>query len=104
MFIATRYTVIKDYEDNHVNEEMIDKLDEMLTEYGVEHFFTLPDGDENGCAIEDDAVLNVYYDDTKDEMTFMLVALLWAKSVRKMSDERIKKAIVKRAKKIENRA
>lgn len=95
MFIGTRYQVIKDYEDCIVEEGMIEILDEMLTEYGVEHFFTLPDGDENGIALDDSHVVNVYYDDTKDSMTFSLVFLLWSKTVRKMRDERMEKGIVK---------
>lgn len=89
LFIANRYQVIKNTNDCTVEESMIEKLDEMLNEYGVKHFFTLPDGDGTGAAIDQDAVLNVYYDDDTDTMTFFLVYALWTKTVRKASDQRI---------------
>lgn len=89
LFIANRYQVVKNTEDCTINEGMIEKLDEMLTEYGVKHFFTLPDGDANGSAIDQDAVVNVFYDDDTDSMTFFLVYALWSKTVRKISDKRI---------------
>lgn len=102
MFVANRYQVIKDYEGvESVSNEMIEKLDEMLTEYGVQHFFTLPEGDENGIAINDDEIVYLYYDADKDEMTFGLVYMLWAKTVRKVSDERLAKAMKKFADKLE---
>lgn len=94
MFVANRYQIIKNYEDTiEVNEEMVEKLDKMLTENGVQHFFSLPAGDENGCAINDDEVVYVYYDADIDDMTFKLVYMLWAKTVRHIKDEKIVKAM-----------
>lgn len=89
LFIANRYQVIKNNNECQIEDGMIEKLDEMLNEYGVKHFFTLPDGDGTGAAIDQDAVVNVFYDADTDEMTFFLVYALWTKTVRKMSDKRI---------------
>lgn len=93
MFIADRFQVIKDYEGNTVGQGMIEKLDEMLTENGVEHFFSLPEGDKDGAAIRDDEVLYCYYDASKDAVAFLAIYVLWAKRVRGFSDERIKAGV-----------
>lgn len=90
MFVANRYQVIRDYEGFvGVNDEMIEKLDKMLTEYGVQHFFTLPEGDENGWAVRDDEIIYVFYDADIDDMTFSLVYMLWSKTVRNIPDDRL---------------
>ena len=94
MFIADRIQVIKQREgEAEITNEMIEKLDQMLTEYGVQHFFSLPKGDNEGIALDDDEILYIYYDRAQDEMTFNLVYMLWAKTVRNVSDERILKWI-----------
>lgn len=89
LFIANRYQVIKNTNDCEIKDGMIEKLDEMLTQYGVKHFFTLPEGDGTGVAIDQDVVVNVFYDDDIDSTTFFLVYALWSKTVRKMGDKRI---------------
>lgn len=88
MFIADTMKHIKENENYLVEEGMIEKLDKMLTEYGVQHFFSLPiETDENGCA-KDGYVLEVFYD-SKDDLTFTLVYALWAKTIRNATDEMI---------------
>lgn len=94
MFVASRFQVIKDIEgEPEVTEEMLEKLDAMLTEYGVNHFFALPMGDEDGVAINDDEVAVVYYDGDVDRIKFNLVYVLWSKAVRQIHDERIERGI-----------
>lgn len=92
MFIADRVQKIRDREGYEIKTGMIEKLDEMLTAYGVEHFFSLPDGDGSGVAVDQDEVVYVYYEE-KDRMTFALVYMLWAKTVRGADDDKIKKAM-----------
>lgn len=94
MYIADVTKTIRSTENHPIEDGMIEKLDEMLTEYGVQHFFTLPIDSTDGIANNDDDYLNVFYD-SKDEMTFDLVYMLWMKSVRNASDEMIKKAMSK---------
>ena len=94
MFIATRFQLIRETEDYAVTEEMISKLDEMLTNAGVTHFFTLPFNQEDGFPA-DDHVACVFYDDDQDATAFACVYILWSKVVRKLPDEKIKKAMVK---------
>lgn len=94
MFIADETTIIKDTENHPIKEGMIEKLDEMLTEYGVQHFFTLPIDATDGIANNDDDYLNVFYD-SKDEMTFNLVYMLWVKTIRNATDEMIETAMKK---------
>lgn len=94
MFIADETTTIKDTENHPIKEGMIEKLDEMLTEYGVQHFFTLPIDATDGIANNDDDYLNVFYD-SKDKMTFNLVYMLWVKTVRNATDEMIETAMKK---------
>lgn len=93
MFVATRYQVIRDTEECRVTEGMIEELDKMLTNAGVNHFFTLPFNQEDGCPA-DDHVACVFYDD-QDETAFACVYILWSKVVRNLPDEKIKKAMVK---------
>lgn len=95
MFIADRIQVIKEYEGNPIESGMIEKLDEMLTANGIEHFFSLPTGDENGCALKDDEVLYCYYDASKDEVAFLCTYILWTKQTRNFTDERIKESMKK---------
>lgn len=93
MFIADRYQVIKNYEGNTIEQGMIEKLDEMLTANGIEHFFSLPEGDKDGIALRDDEVVYCYYDASKDAVAFLGIYAMWAKRVRGFSDERIKEAV-----------
>lgn len=90
MKIYNSRTLIKDYSDDagilDVTDEMLDKLDAMLTACGLGHAFTLP--------MEDDfndtpyAQVALFYDED-DRTTVFLVLALWLKTERQMSDERI---------------
>lgn len=93
MFVATRSQVIRSYEGYEIEDGMIEKLDEMLTAYGVQHFFTLPLNSTDGIANDDRDVMNVLYDGDNDRMTFNLVYMLWAKTVRNISDDRLIRAM-----------
>ena len=84
MFIADRMIAIHDKEDNIVTLEMIEKLDQMLTEYGVAHAFTLYFIDYQ----EDNTAVNLLYEE-KDETTVSLILMLWAKTERKFDDDKI---------------
>lgn len=92
MFVANMKTVIKDTEEHHVEEKMIESLDEMLTAYGVTHFFMEPTRDD----LEDyeDAFLTVCYGE-EQTTTFDLVYMLWCKTQRGATDEMIHKAMVR---------
>lgn len=86
-------TLIKDYDDGSVLDltpEMLDKLDAMLTAHGLDHAFSLPmlsDFDD-----VPDAQASMFY--FEDDMTAVfLVLALWLKTERKMTDERIMKAM-----------
>ena len=95
MFIADERQIIKDTEEFEIKTGMIEKLDEMLTEYGVEHFFCLPtEVNEDGTLKNEDDCLEVFYD-SKDRITFDIVYMLWGKTERGFSDDMIKKAMKK---------
>lgn len=87
-------TNIKDTEAHPMTEAMLDKLDEMLTQNGVEHFFTLPVEATDGIATNPDDYVTVFYTEAK-RMTFNLVYMTWAKVVRNVSDEDILKGMAK---------
>lgn len=93
MFMADVKQVIKDREENRVTTEMLEILDEMLNDYEVKHFFTLPDG-KDGIAFDDSHVANVYFEES-DRMTFSLVYMLWFKTVRHVEDVKIANAMKK---------
>lgn len=86
LFIADRYQVIRDTEKYPIRDGMIEKLDAMLTEYGVTHFFTLPSADPETGLAKDDECLNLCYD-SKDEIVEHLVYALWLKTVRGFDDD-----------------
>ena len=88
MFIADQMKPIKETEEFPVKDEMIEKLDQMLTEYGVQHFFTLPSEQDEEGFVKDGYVLDLFYD-SDDYMTFTLVYALWLKTIRKVEDEMI---------------
>lgn len=70
--------------------ENIEKLDEMLTQYGVDHAFMLPTPQD----IEEDEEIEgrvLYTED--DEITFDLVVMLFCKTVLNKSDDEIKEAM-----------
>ena len=92
LFIADMTKTIKDTADYPIEEGMIEKLDAMLTEYGVQHFFSQPISSTDGIADNDEDCLNVFYD-SKDGIAFALVYMLWCKAIRKATDEMVKKAM-----------
>ena len=94
LFIADRTQTIKDTEKHPIKEGMIEKLDEMLTANGIQHFFTLPIDATDGIANNDDDCLNLFYD-SKDETVFFLTYALWTKMYRGTDDKTIKKAMQK---------
>lgn len=105
MKIYDRYVVIKDYDDDpriqDVGEGMLEKLDEMLTEYNISHAFTYPMYEDQGQGNDtDEAVARVIYC-TEDEMNFELVYCLWASIYRNMPREKILKCFAKKAKRAE---
>ena len=79
-------------------EELLERLSGMLNEYGVAHSYCLTDAKE----IEEiesrdrDYCVTIMYEE-KDEVTFSLVYMLWAKIHRGVSDELIKKAMGKKS-------
>ena len=57
MFVADKIQVIKNHEGlKDVTYEMVEVLDQMLTDNGIQHFFSLPEGDDDGIQIRDDEV------------------------------------------------
>ena len=94
MFVADRYINIKETEEYRMDEAKAEKLDEMLNQFGVVHFFSYPIESENGIAIHDDHFLSLAYD-SKDELTVTLVYALWMKTVRGIEEERIIKGLTK---------
>lgn len=94
MKIYNHRFLIKDYDDDagilDVTEEMLDKLDAMLTAHGIGHAFTYPmlaDYDTTPSA-----QVALFYDE--DDLTAVfLVCALWQKTERRMSDERIMKSM-----------
>lgn len=72
------YVTIKDREGHpDMDDTLLEKLDEMLTTYGVPHAFTLP----HEKTMEDcpEATLEVAYD-SSDDITFSLVYILFNKT------------------------
>ena len=92
MFIANEYLHIKEKEGKEVTEEMVEKLDEMLNQYNVQHFFSEPMNENEDDEI--DNVLAIFYED-KDRQTFYLVYMLWCKTVRNIEEQKIWKAMKK---------
>ena len=88
LFIADRYHVIRDSEKAPLIDGMVEVLDTMLTDNQVQHYFSLP------IDPQDDEALNINYA-VEDEMKFFLVYALWLKTVRKISDESIKRAMLR---------
>lgn len=94
MFVADKYQVIKNREGlKDVDYAMVEVLDQMLNNNGIQHFFSLPEGDDDGIQIRDEEVTYVYYDSSKNDLEFKLVYMLWAKTIREVPDEKIKEAM-----------
>jgi len=92
MFIADMYQNIRDTEEYELTEELIEKLDKMLTENGIEHFFSLPRNEDIDA--DETVSLTVAYEREK-ETAFFLVYALWCKVYRHADDALIQKAMLK---------
>lgn len=93
--IFDKYVNIKNRDDlEDCTMELVEKLDQMLTEYGVVHAFSLATKEEidtiNDTGVE--YCVTLMYEE-KDEMTFSLVYTLWARVYRKAPDEKIRKVM-----------
>ena len=88
LFIADRYHVIRDSEKAPLLDGMVEVLDTMLNDNQVPHYFSLPHDPK------DDEALDINYA-VEDEMKFFLVYALWLKTVRKIDDESIKRAMLR---------
>lgn len=72
------YVTIKDREGHpDMDDTLLEKLDEMLTTYGVPHAFSLPH--EKTMEECPEATLEVAYD-SSDDITFSLVYILFNKT------------------------
>lgn len=92
MFIADMFYCIHDTEEFPLEDGMIEKLDQMLTENGIKHYFSLP----HEASIDKDETISLECGyDSDDSTTFFLIYALWCKTVRKAPDEMIKKAMLK---------
>lgn len=94
MFIANHYVNLKDTEEHPMTLDLLEKLDKMLTDNNIQHFFADPHTED--LDKDPDACESVYYEDT-NQMSFFLVYALWCKQYRGLSDEQIKKAMIKEA-------
>lgn len=93
--IFDRYINIKNREGiEDCTMELVEKLDQMLTEYGVAHAFSLASKEEidtiNDTA--DEYCVTLMYEE-EDEITLGIVYTLWARVYRKASDEKVRKAM-----------
>lgn len=87
------YVTIKDREGHpDMDDTLLEKLDEMLTTYGVPHVFTLP----HEKTMEDcpEATLEVAYD-SSDDITFSLVYILFNKTYRGVTDKAVAESMIK---------
>lgn len=94
LFIADTVKNIKDTDKYPITIEMVETLDEMLSEYGVTHFFSYPIDSTDGIANNPEDYLTIFYDG-KDSLTFNLVYALWCKTTRQVEDEVLYKALRK---------
>lgn len=94
LFIADKGKDIKDTEKYPMTMDKIEKLDKMLSEYGVTHFFSLPIDSTDGIANNDEDYLTVFYD-SKDSLSFNLAYALWCKTIRNVDDEMIYESLTK---------
>lgn len=94
LFIADTGKTIKDTNKHPVTMEMTERLDGMLNEYGIMHFFSLPIDSTDGIANNDEDFLTVFYS-SEDRLAFNLVYALWCKTVRNIEDELLYSALTK---------
>jgi len=90
--VFDEYIVMKDEEAYKGVDETLEKLDEMLTAYGIKHSFILPflsvlEETPNAAAV-------LCYEG-KDSMTVSLIYALFCKVHREVDDERLTECLVK---------
>lgn len=80
----------------NVDLDLLDLLDEMLTDYAVEHSFKLPSLEETDKAEDDgkEAIVELCYME-KDKDTFALVYMLWLVHNRGADHKKLMKAMAK---------
>ena len=79
------YVTIKDREGHpDMDDTLLEKLDEMLTTYGVPHAFSLPH----------EKTMEVAYD-SSDDITFSLVYILFNKTYRGVTDKAVAESMIK---------
>lgn len=94
-----KHMTIKEKNGRVVTQEQLEKLDEMLTEYNVEHFFTYPMDATDGIANNDEDVCEIVYE-SKNSGTVFLVIALWHKTYHGLTDEKLAEAMVKAIEKL----
>ncbi|MBR5286211.1 MAG: hypothetical protein IKU30_04870 [Clostridia bacterium] len=92
LFMADRAITIKESDENACTIADLEKLDEMLNAHKINHFFSIPMGDENGIAIDQNDAAILYYEE-ENEMTVDLIYALWAKTCRGADDKKIAKCL-----------
>lgn len=91
--IFDRYVHIKNCEGHpDMDDTLFEKLDEMLTTYGVAHAFSLPH--EKTMEDHPEAILEVAYD-FSDDIAFSLVYMLFNKIYRGASDKGVADSMIK---------
>ena len=81
-------------EFTNVDQDLLDLLDNMLTEYAVEHSFKLPSPEAIDKADNEmkEAIVELCYMD-KDKDTFALVYMLWMVNNRGADHEKLVKMV-----------
>lgn len=89
MFVADHKVTLKNKEGwNDITNGMVEKLDRTLSDYGIQHFFTLPEGDEEGFVINDEEEYYLFYNSKDADEVFMIYAL-WMKRWRGISEKEL---------------
>lgn len=85
MLIADKMIAIHDKENSIVTYDMIVTLDKMLDDHGIKHAFALYNVEWQ----DNDVAYNLLYRE-EDEITVELILMLWAKTERHYTDDKIK--------------
>lgn len=93
MLIADKMIAIHDRENDIVTYDMISVLDKLLNDHGIDHAFTL----YNSNWQDTDVAFNLIYRE-EDEITVELILMLWAKTERHYTDDKIKEMMRRAAK------
>ena len=97
MKIYDSRTIIKNSPElANVDLDLLDLLDEMLTDYAVEHCFKLPSLEDEDKAEDEgkEAIVELCYME-KDKDTFALVYMLWMVHNRGADHKKLMKAMAK---------